>query len=518
MSHEVTHKFALRSVAKAPFEFLVWCLWHDFLAQRTEGPCSYLTARPSQEHFPFVLLDLLLGGVLAVLDAVAQAPHHGEINLLFADLVFDTVVNARVVIHFNHDRVTVDFFEVNAVEPITDKACNAERCFHNSVRHAFDREAIPLAASFVLVFAIPVVYLPVVLGHVVFAGVERLAVENADSPVEIRGRKFLRNQKVAVLEHRVENLFEFFLVVRLFDAHAKAGIWSLDDHGEAEFLRERVAVFAVGDNRLRCGNLADRHEFLQINFIGTTQDAVGIVDDGDAFALGAACKRIRVVVDVRRFANEDGVEFAYAVVVGLGDHLHAETRFLSGLDKELDGFLIARRLDFFGVREDAQVVNIFFGLGRHKAFFLEVFDGELIDHVLVRFGNFVNADRADGLDEPFLLEHELGAKQRGLEKAVKRLRKFQVLWAHVLPEVNRKYELRSGEFAEALLDEFVDIVADDFHDGRSLEVADILDVRDDLVTACFGKQAHVIALALVAVVLAQVKNADVFLSCKVGIG
>ena len=55
MSHEVAHKFALRSVAKAPFEFLVWCLWHDFLAQRTEGPCSYLTARPSQKHIPFML-------------------------------------------------------------------------------------------------------------------------------------------------------------------------------------------------------------------------------------------------------------------------------------------------------------------------------------------------------------------------------------------------------------------------------------------------------------------------------
>ena len=90
--------------------------------------------------------------------------------------------------------------------------------------------------------------------------------------------------------------------------------------------------------------------------------------------------------------------------------------------------------------------------------------------------------------------------------------------AHVLPEVNRKHELRSGEFAEALLNEFVDIVADDFYDGRGLEVADVLDVRDDLVTARFCKQAHVIALALVAVVLAQVKNADVFLSGKVGIG
>ena len=68
-----------------------------------------------QKHIPFVLQHFLLCCVLAVFDAVAQAPHDGEINLLFADLVFDTVVNARVVIHFDHDRVAVDFFEVNAV-------------------------------------------------------------------------------------------------------------------------------------------------------------------------------------------------------------------------------------------------------------------------------------------------------------------------------------------------------------------------------------------------------------------
>ena len=90
--------------------------------------------------------------------------------------------------------------------------------------------------------------------------------------------------------------------------------------------------------------------------------------------------------------------------------------------------------------------------------------------------------------------------------------------AHVLPEVNRKHELRSGQFAEALLDELVYIVADDFHDGRSLEIADVLDVRDDLVTARFGEETHIVTLALVTVIAAQVKDADVFLGRKIGIG
>lgn len=65
---------------------------------------------------------------------------------------------------------------------------------------------------------------------------------------------------------------------------------------------------------------------------------------------------------------------------------------------------------------------------------------------------------------------------------------------------------------QALLDKFVDVVADDFYDGRGLEVADVFYVRDDLVTAGFRQKTHVVALALVTVVTAKVKNADVFLS------
>ena len=136
----------------------------------------------------------------------------------------------------------------------------------------------------------------------------------------------------------------------------------------------------------------------------------------------------------------------------------------------------------------------------------------------MRLWNFVDADGADALDEPLLLEYELGAEQRCLENAVELLRKLQVLGAHVLAEVDGEHEFRAGELVQALLDEFVDVVADDFHDGGGLEVADVLDVRDDLVATRLGKQAHVVTLALVAVVAAQVKNAHAPLRGELRIG
>ena len=367
-------------------------------------------------------MNLVLRGVHALLDAVAQALHDGKVDFFLADQILDTVVDTRVVVHLDHNRMSMDFLEVNAVEPVADEACHAERRLHDAVGHALDGQAVPLAAGALLVFAVPVVNLPVVLGHVVLAGVKRLAVEDSDSPVKIGGREFLRDEQVAVLEHRVENLLEFFLVVRLLDAEAETRIGRLDDHGEAEFLCERVAVLAVHDNRFGRGNLAHGHEFLQINFVGTAQDAVGVVNNGDALALGAARERVGVVVHVRRLADEYGVEFAYAVVVLLGDELHAESRILRGFDEVVDGLLVARRFHFVGVHEDAEVVHVVFALGRGVASLLEVLDGELVHHLLVCLGDFVDADGADALDEPLLLEYELGAEQRGLENAVEFLR------------------------------------------------------------------------------------------------
>lgn len=465
----------------------------------------------SQPHFPFVLDYLLLGCVQSVFDAVAEAPHDCEVEFLFAHLVFDSRVDAWIVVHFDDFGASVHVLEIDAVEAVPDEVRDAQRRFHDAVRNTFDGEAVEHAADFFLVRAFPVVDLPVVFCHVVLAGVNGAAVENADSPVEFRGRVFLGDEQVAVLEHGVENLFEFLFVVRLFDAEAEAGIRRLDDHRESEFLGERIAVFAVDDDCFWGRNFTDGHQFLQINFVRTAQNAVGVVDDGDAFALGAARERVGVVVDVRRFADEYGVEFAYAVVVLFGDEFYAESGFLGGLDEVADGLLVAWRFLFVGVYEYAEVVKVIVTLGGYEAVLFEVFNGELVHQILVRFRDFIDADGADALDEPFLLEYELGAKQRGLEDAVEFLGKFQVLGAHVLTEVDGQHEFRACQLVEALLDKLVNVVADDFHDGRCLEVADVLYVRNHLVAASFGQQAHVVALALVTVVAAKVKDADVFL-------
>ena len=100
-------------------------------------------------------------------------------------------------------------------------------------------------------------------------------------------------------------------------------------------------------------NLGRLHQFLQVHLVRTAQNAVGVVNHCDALRLGSAGETVSVVVHVGSFADEYGVEFAYARVVLLGNHFHAESRFFGSLDKVLDSLRIARRLHFVGVRENA---------------------------------------------------------------------------------------------------------------------------------------------------------------------
>ena len=347
------------------------------------------------------------------------------------------------------------------------------------------------------------------LGHVVFAGVERLAVQNAHAPVEFRRREFLGNQQVAVLEHFIENLLQFFFISRLLHAHRKARIGRLDHHGESYFLRERVAVFGVGDNGLRRMNLGGLHEFLQVHLIGTAQNAVRVVNHRNALRLRTARETVSIMVHVRGFADEYGVEFTYARVILLGYHLHTESRFFGSLDKVLNRLRIARRLYFVGVRKNTQVVQVIFFFTGGVASLFKIFLRKFINEFHVRFGNFIDANRANALDKPFLLEYEFCTQQRCLEQTVKFLRKLQVLWAHVLTEVNRKYEFGTGEFVQTLLDQVVDFIGNVLDDRRGLEVAHVLDAWNYLVSASFGQQRHVVAFALVVVIAAKVEYAQV---------
>ena len=64
---------------------------------------------------------------------------------------------------------------------------------------------------------------------------------------------------------------------------------------------------------------------------------------------------------------------------------------------------------------------------------------------------------------------------------------------------------------QALLNQVVDFVGDMLDYRRGLEIAHVFDARDNLVSAGLGQERHVVALALVTVVTAEVEYAQVAL-------
>ena len=142
-----------------------------------------------------MLLQFMLCGVHAFFDAVTQRPHDGEVNFALAHAIFDARVDTRVVVHLDYNRVTVPFLQIYAVKAVADEAANLEGGFDDSVGYHLDGDAFALARKLFALFVVtfPVVDLPVALGHVVLAGIKRLAVEHAHAPVEFGGRKFLGN-------------------------------------------------------------------------------------------------------------------------------------------------------------------------------------------------------------------------------------------------------------------------------------------------------------------------------------
>ena len=67
-------------------------------------------------------------------------------------------------------------------------------------------------------------------------------------------------------------------------------------------------VLGMQHDRLGDRDVVPAQQFGEVDLIRAADDRLRIVDHDQAFARGPARKPIRVMVDGRRFANEEGVE------------------------------------------------------------------------------------------------------------------------------------------------------------------------------------------------------------------
>src|ERR1700733_11072648 len=103
-------------------------------------------------------------------------------------------VDGWIVVDLHQVHLAAYLLQIHAVEPVTDEPRGAHRGLHHLLRHVIDGQRLHPAG--VLPAPDLVIYdLPVSVRHVVAAGPERLAVEDADAPVEVGRHVGLRDDE-----------------------------------------------------------------------------------------------------------------------------------------------------------------------------------------------------------------------------------------------------------------------------------------------------------------------------------
>ena len=84
--------------------------------------------------------------------------------------------------------------------------------------------------------------LPVLLGHQIVDGEERLAAEHADPPVVFGGDEFLGDQQIGILQPLRGERLQLGEIVGLLDAARKGAVGDLQHQRKAERLRRHLEI------------------------------------------------------------------------------------------------------------------------------------------------------------------------------------------------------------------------------------------------------------------------------------
>src|SRR5690606_3875736 len=138
---------------------------------------------PSNSRRPAAASSTPPSFTLSLLDPGKKSAHDRVVEPVPERGVLDAMLDARVIVHLDDIDLAVDLLEVDPIEAAADQVCHAQCGRHHGGRCLVERDR--LEAAFVRpAGAVALDDLPMPPHHVVATGVERLAVEDADAPVE----------------------------------------------------------------------------------------------------------------------------------------------------------------------------------------------------------------------------------------------------------------------------------------------------------------------------------------------
>ena len=156
------------------------------------------------------------------------------------------MVEVGVVVDLDDEDAVIGLLEVDAVEPVADAAGGAHRRLDDMRRRFLQREGLD-AALVGLARRLVVDDLPVLLGHQVVDGKERLAAEHADPPVILGRDEFLGDQQVGIFQPDSASAFSSAKSAAFLTPREKAlsGIFSTSGKPSVCAATSRSAVPAI---------------------------------------------------------------------------------------------------------------------------------------------------------------------------------------------------------------------------------------------------------------------------------
>src|SRR5690606_28487203 len=357
----------------------------------------YSSSIPTASKSRYGLLRGVLrdSGLLCGIDAHLEHFHDPVVKLVAEHRVLDAVVEVRIVVDLDQHGASVHLLDVDAVEPVADRVRGSEREIDDLARCLLHGQGLRIAL--LRPFRAVMIDLPMAAGHEVAAREERLSVEDADAPIELRGQERLHDDEIAARKELLKPGRE--LVARRRPEHpfGERAVRLLQHARQTELGDDLVGLGAVDDERRRHRKVEPLRELEKVDLVAAADDRLRIVDHDEAFGARPARETIGVMVHARRLADEERVEFREPPVVVSGQELHAEAVRSRRALETLERLAIRRRRALVVVHEDREVVLVLLapaGAPRGPSS-AEMLDDDVVQELAMRFRQIADRYRRE---------------------------------------------------------------------------------------------------------------------------
>ena len=218
-----------------------------------------------------------------MLEPPEKYAHDPAIEFILQNRIFVARIEIRIVIHLNQIKRSVRLLHVDAVQTVANQISGLQSDLDTTPRRQFDRQRFGLAVA-AMIGALLIDDLPMAFCHIVLAGKQRLAVENADPPVERRGQELLGDQQLRFRQEVVQAAIQLRLVGDFDDALREGAVGFLEHAGESQLGGDLLGIVAVHDHRGRRRNLVTGQQFRQVDLVGASHDRLRIINDDQPLA------------------------------------------------------------------------------------------------------------------------------------------------------------------------------------------------------------------------------------------